>query len=103
MRYDIDGNTHALNEYMREQDKMDAIQAMVEEKTLDLIDTHTHDISDMVVTLMEEHPDMLYNVLYDFLSGNEVHADYNYNWFYDDFIPGECLKLAEKEVEDMEE
>lgn len=98
----LDGNLYALDQYMAEQDRNDALQSRIDNRTIELINTHTADIDDMLVTLVEDHPEKACEILKDHLSHKSIPELYsesikNKAWFYNDFIPAECEKLAEKE------
>lgn len=102
--YDIDGNTAALNEYMARQDVLDRHQDKVDDLTAELVQTHTADMDDMIVYLMESnHEEKVAEILTAALGKFEplrsIELANHKSWFINEFIPVECERLAEKELE----
>lgn len=97
----LDGNMAALDEYMREQDAGDILQARIDTRAKELIEIHTDDIDDMILALVEEHPEKAMELLTNMLGSYEPLRGLTENnhrlWFYNEFIPAECEKLAEEE------
>ena len=100
----FDGNEAALSEYMKEQDRGDALQTQIDVLTTELIVDHTGDPDDMIQTLIEEEPEKAYEILKEVLGQTRGYRNdlviEKRMWFFQDFIPQECEKLAEKEFDD---
>ena len=100
----FDGNEAALSEYMKEQDAGDALQARIDVRTNELIVDHTDDPDDMVQILLEEEPEKAYEILREVLGQTgffKIDEKFiNRLWFFTEFIPKQCERLAEEEFSD---